>query len=261
MGGDIRIRAAIVDDEAPARARIRRLLRDEPDFEVVGEYANGRQAVAGIQRDDPDLAFLDVQMPGLNGFDVCNNVAATGARLPLVIFVTAYDQYALQAFDVHAIDYLLKPFDRARFQKSVGRAREQLGRGKHASVDERLAALLNDLRPGYKKPGRLVFKEDGRIVFVRTDKIDWVEADGNYVRLHVGSETHYFRETLAGLEAQLPPETFVRISRSVVVNLDRVKELQPKFYGDYVVILEAGAKLTLSRKYRDRLDKLVKRQA
>ncbi len=260
MAGDARIRAAIVDDEAPARARIRQLLKDEPDFEVVGEYANGRQAVAGIQRDNPALVFLDVQMPRLNGFDVCNNVAAAGAPLPLIVFVTAYDQYALQAFEVHAIDYLLKPFDRARFQKSLGHVREQLGRGKQAAVDERLAALLNDLRPGYKKPGRLVFKEDGRIIFVRTQNIDWLEADGNYVRLHAGGDTHYFRETLAGLEGQLPGDTFVRISRSVVVNLDRVKELQPKFYGDYVVVLEGGAKLTLSRKYRDRLDKLVKGQ-
>src|SRR5437867_1140072 len=145
----MKIRVVIVDDEAPARARIRQLLVAEPDFEIIGEFANGRQAIAGIQRDQPDLAFLDVQMPRLNGFDVCEALAT----LPLVVFVTAYDQYALQAFDVHAIDYLLKPFDRDRFQKTLTRVRDQIGRG----VDHRLAALLADLRPGFKKPDRLVF--------------------------------------------------------------------------------------------------------
>ena len=256
MPGKAKIRTVIIDDEVPARTRIRQLLKDEPDFELVAEYANGRQAVEGIQRDKPDLAFLDVQMPRLNGFDVCEGVSAAGAPMPLVVFVTAYDQYALQAFEVHAIDYLLKPFDRDRFQKSLLHAREQLRRARDTPLDQRLTALLNDLRPGFKKPDRLVFKESGRVIFVRTDTIDWVEADGNYVRLHAGPESHYFRETLAGLEAQLPAEKFLRISRSAIVNLDRVKELQPMFYGDYSVVLQTGAKLTLSRNFRARLEKL-----
>lgn len=253
MTAQEKIRAVIVDDEAPARARLRQLLKVEADFEIVGEFANGRQAVTGIQRDKPDLAFLDVQMPQLNGFDVCEGITATGADLPMIIFVTAFDQYALQAFEVHAIDYLLKPFDRDRFQKSLDRARAQLRRG---ALDQRLSALLADLRPGFKKPDRLVFKEDGRIIFARLDTIDYLESDGNYVRLHTGTDSHYFRETLAGLEAQLPAEKFLRINRSTIINLDRVKELQPMFYGDYTVLLQNGSKLTLTRNYRDRLEAL-----
>jgi len=165
----------------------------------------------------------------------------------------------LQAFEVHAIDYLLKPFDRERFHKSLQHAREQLRRAKNGPLEQHLAALLNDLRPGFKQPDRLVFKESGRVVFVRTDAIDWLEADGNYVRLHAGNDAHYFRETLAGLEAQLPADKFLRINRSTIVNLDRVKEFQPMFYGDYSVVLQSGAKLTLSRSFRCRLDKLLER--
>lgn len=255
----MKIRALIVDDEAPARTRIRRLLQAEVDFEIVGECANGRQAIECIQRDKPDLVFLDVQMPRVNGFDVCEGVAAAGGAVPLVIFVTAYDQYALKAFEVHAIDYLLKPFDADRLRKSLDHARAQLARRPDEPLAPRLAALLEDLRPGFKKPDRLVIKEDGRIVFVPTSAIEWLEADGNYVRLHAGKETHYFRETLAGLESQLPAEKFARISRSVIVNLDRVKELQPKFYGDYLVVLHNGEKLTLSRNYRGRLEKSLGR--
>ncbi len=260
MASKAKIRAAIVDDESPARARLRHLLRDETDFEITGEYANGREAVEGITRELPDLVFLDVQMPRLTGFDVCEAVTKAGHTMPLVIFVTAFDQYALQAFEIHAIDYLLKPFDRARFQKALDHVRKRLHAAKDAPLDQRLAALLDDLRPGFKKPDRLVFKEDGRVVFVRTDAIDWLEADGNYVRLHAGADKHYVRETLASLESQLPSEKFLRISRSAIVNLDRVKELQPMFYGDYAVVLHNAEKLTLSRNYRDRLEKLLDRR-
>jgi len=190
--------------------------------------------------------FLDVQMPRLNGFDVCSALGESTARLPIVVFVTAYDQYALQAFDVHALDYLLKPFDRERFQKTLGRVREQLSqRGESSGSD--LAALLADLRSNTHRPDRLVFKENGRVIFVRADSIDWLEADGNYVKIHAGSDSHYVRETLANLEAQLPPEKFMRISRSAIVNLDRIRELQPMFYGDYSVLLQNGAKLSMSR--------------
>jgi two-component system, LytTR family, response regulator len=240
----MKTRVLIVDDEAPARARIRQFLQSERDFDIIGECANGRQAIESIRRDKPDLVFLDVQMPRVSGFDVCEAVP----EMPMVIFVTAFDQYALKAFEVHAIDYLLKPFDRDRFQKALAQVRRN---------DQRLAALLKDLQPGFKKPDRLVIKEDGRVVFVRTTTIDWIEADGNYVRLHAGAETHYFRETLASLEAQLPSEKFVRISRSALVNLDRVKELVPKFAGDYSVILHSGTKLTLSRNFRGRLEKAI----
>jgi two-component system LytT family response regulator len=251
----MKIRTLIVDDEAPARARIRQLLKTESDFEIIGECANGRQAVAAIQKQRPDLVFLDVQMPRLGGFEVCAAIA--GESMPLVVFVTAYDHYALQAFEVHAMDYLLKPFDRERFQKSLRHARDQLRRGEGAGANERLAALLEHWKPDGNRQERLVFKTGGRVLFVRVGEIDWVEADGNYVQLRAGGATHQLRETISGLEAQLPADRFMRISRSAIVNLDRIKELQPMFYGDYAVILQNGTRLTLSRSFRDRLEHLL----
>src|SRR6266496_928332 len=191
-----KIRTIIVDDEAPARARIRHLLRDESDFEVIGECANGRQAVAALQKQGPDLVFLDVQMPRLGGFEVC--AAVEPEAMPLVIFVTAYDHYALKAFEVHAIDYLLKPFDRDRFQAALAHARARCQRSRETPVSEQLSALLRDLREGGVNSDRLVLKENGRMIFVRSATIDWLEADGNYVRVHVSGASHYVRETLAG---------------------------------------------------------------
>ena len=255
------IRTLIVDDEAHARARIRHALKDEPDFALVGECANGREALEAIRREPPDLVFLDIQMPRFTGFDVCAQLRESGAPVPFIIFCTAYDQYALKAFEVHAIDYLLKPFDRERFQQALDHARARFRRAQPAPADQRLAELLADLRAGVKQNDRLVFKQDGRGVFVRAEAIDWLEADGNYVRIHCGTESHYVRETLAGLEAQLPAEKFMRVSRSALVNLDRVKEFQPLFYGDYSVLLLNGAKLSMSRNYRGRLEKLMARRA
>lgn len=260
MASEAKIRALIVDDEAPARSRIRQLLRHESDFSIVGECANGGQAVEAIQKERPDLVFLDIQMPRLSGLEVCKAVAAAGVRLPLVIFVTAFDTYALNAFEVHAVDYLLKPFDQDRFRRALAHARTQLARSRQVDVQSRLAAVLQDLAPGSNKSERLVFKENGRIIFVRPENIDWIEADGNYVRLHTEEGAHYVRETLAGLESQLPPGKFMRISRSNIVNLDRVKELQPLFYGDYTVILHNGSRLSMSRSYRDRLESIVQKR-
>jgi two-component system LytT family response regulator len=251
------LRTLIVDDEAHARARIRHALQDEPDVALVGECANGREALESIRREQPDLVFLDIQMPGFTGFDVCARLSEGGAPVPFIIFCTAYDQYALKAFEVHAIDYLLKPFDRERFKQALDHARARLRRAAPTPADQRLADLLADLRAGAKPSDRLVFKQDGRVVFVRAEAIDWLEADGNYVRIHCGRESHYVRETLAGLEAQLPAEQFMRVSRSALVNLDRVKEFQPLFYGDFSVLLLNGAKVAMSRNYRDRLDKLM----
>jgi two-component system LytT family response regulator len=176
--------------------------------------------------------------------------------MPAVIFVTAYDRYALQAFEVHALDYLLKPFDRPRFQKALAHAREQLAREKTAGLNDRLVALLEDA-PGSKKTlDRLVIKSAGRVFFVKTDEIDWIEAAGNYARIHVGSESHLLRETMSALEEKLDGNKFVRIHRSTIVNLERIQELQPWFHGDYVVILRNGRQLTLSRGYRQRMQEL-----
>ena len=253
------LRVLIVDDEAPARARLRQMLRDEPDVEIVGECANGRQAVASIREQKPDLVFLDIQMPRLNGVEVCRELA--DGLMPLVIFVTAYDKFALQAFEVHALDYLLKPFDRERFGRAMRHAREQLERGRSstAPVNARLLSALEQLQRGSASPERLAFKTDGRVVFVRLDEVDWVEAEGNYAKLHAGGAAHLLRETMNGLEEQLPPARFLRISRSAIVNLDRVKEVQPMFYGDHVVILRDGTQLNLTRNYRDKLDALLVR--
>ena len=244
----MKIRALIVDDEPLARQRIRTLLEADPDVEVVGECADGRSAVAAVREQAPDLLFLDVQMPLLDGFGV---LAALGAGpLPVVIFVTAHDRYALRAFEVHALDYLLKPFDRERFRTALGRAKAQVRREPDGDVSRRLLALLRDVQQARKPLERLVVKSGGRVYFVRTEDIDWIEAAGNYVRLHVGKEAHLLRESMAGLEARLDAGRFLRIHRSTIVNIEHIRELQPAFHGDYAVILRDGTQLTLSRSYR-----------
>lgn len=260
MASEAKIRTVIVDDEAPARARVRQLIKQEPDFVVIAECANGGQAVEVIQREKPDLVFLDVQMPRLSGLEVCQAVASAGVQMPMVIFVTAYDGYALKAFELHAVDYLLKPFDQERFAQAIAHVRRQFTQARQVDAQSRLAAVLEDLAAPNKKPERFVFKENGRIIFVRPESIDWIEADGNYVRVHTSEGSHYVRETLAKIESQLPSERFLRISRSTIVNLDRVKELQPMFYGDYSVILQDGSRLSMSRSYRDRIESIVQKR-
>ena len=246
-----RTRVLIADDEPLARERLRMLLANEEWIELAGECANGLDAVTAIQKLKPDLVFLDVQMPGGSGFDVIDNVGAS--RMPPVVFVTAYDRYALRAFDVHAVDYLLKPFDRERFQQALIRARQHLERKDAGELERRLLELVQDLRSSPQRPERFVIKAGGRVFFVRTAEIDWIEAAGNYVKLHVGSDTHLLRETMNALEAQLDPDVFFRIHRSHIVNIERVKELQPWFNGEYVVFLRNGERLTLSRGYREKL--------
>lgn len=239
-----------------ARARLRHLLKKEPDFVIAGECANGREAVAAIQREAPDLVFLDVQMPSPNGFQVCAEVGVE--RMPCIVFVTAYDRYALRAFEVHAVDYLLKPIDAERFQGTLRLLRQRLrGDADKGGGGQRLGALLAELDLYRRAKERLAVRVDGRTLFLRTAEIEWLEAEGNYVRLHVGSAAHLVRDTLCALEADLPGERFLRISRSAIVNVDAVKELQPLFYGDHVVILRDGTRLTLSRNYRDRLKRLL----
>jgi two-component system, LytTR family, response regulator len=247
----VRIRTLIVDDEPLGRERIRTLLTDDPEIEVTAECPDGRQAIAAIERFRPDLVFLDVQMPEVDGFGVLDAIA--GDRMPAIIFVTAYDRYAVQAFEVHALDYLLKSFDRERFQAALQRAKEEIRRSKEGFLNERLAGLLEDLQTKQKRLTRLVVKSAGRIVFLRVEEIDWVEAADNYVRVHAGHKSHLMRETLQSLEGRLNPEKFLRIHRSTLVNLDRIRELQPVFHGDYLVKLNDGTELILSRNYREKL--------
>lgn len=250
-------RVVIVDDEPLARERLRMLVAGEDWLEIVAECPDGLSAIATIQKLQPELVFLDVQMPGATGFDVIQAIGAE--RMPFVIFVTAYDRYALRAFDVHALDYLLKPFDRERFQQALRRARQQLERRSQGDLERRLLQLVQDLKPAPHRLERFVIKAGGRVFFVRSEEIDWIEAAGNYVKLHVGAEAHLFRETMNALESQLDPDTFFRVHRSHIVNIERVRELQPWFNGEYVVFLRDGTRLTLSRGYREKLQERIGR--
>jgi two-component system, LytTR family, response regulator len=249
-------RVLIADDEPLARERLRMLLAGETWLQIVAECQNGTEAIEAIDRLYPDLVLLDVQMPGATGFEVIEAVRPD--RMPLIVFVTAFDKYALRAFDVHALDYLLKPFDRERFGQSLARARQQLERPGNGDLERRLLALVQDLRAAPRLE-RFVIKSGGRVFFVRADEIDWIEAAGNYVKLHVGRDAHLFRETMSTLESRLDPDTFFRIHRSHIVNIERVKELQPWFNGEYVVFLRSGTRLTLSRGYREKLQARIGR--
>ena len=244
----------IVDDEPLARRRIRRLLARHADVEVIGECADGQEAVAAIRALRPALVFLDVQMPGLDGFAALEAIGVD--QTPLIIFVTAFDHYALKAFEVYALDYLLKPFDRSRFDKALGRARSRLTAAR-GDMNQRAIALLEEMRARDRHVDRLVIKSGGRAFFLKTEEIDWIEAEGKYVRLHVGKESHLVREAISAIESQLDPRRFARIHRSTIVNIDRVRELQPWFHNDYRVILRDGTELTLSRGCRKRLGELL----
>lgn len=246
-----KIRAMVVDDEAMARERVIGMLRQESDIELIGECSDGQQAVQAIAAQQPDLVFLDVQMPAVDGFGVIQQVGPE--KMPAVVFVSAYDEYALKAFEVHAMDYLLKPFSRERFQQTLQHARTHVERRRAGDLGKRLMALVQDVKPEPQRLDRLVVKSGGRVFFLRTDDIIWIEAAGNYVRLHLAEDSHLFRETMNGIEARLDPRRFVRIHRSRIVNSDRIKELQPWFNGEYVVVLQNGTRLTLSRGYREKL--------
>ncbi len=254
MTDTVKIRALIVDDEPLARRRIRRMLAHHADVEIIGDSANGRDAILVIRDQAPDLVFLDVLMPEMDGFAVLEALSAEA--MPLIIFVTAYDQYALRAFEVYALDYLLKPFDRQRFDKALQRAKARLV-NERSDINQRALALLEELRAQTSHVERMVIKSGGRAFFLKTDEIDWVEAEGKYVRLHVGKESYLVREAISGLEAQLDPKKFLRIHRSTIVNIDRVRELQPWFHNEYRVILRDGTELMLSRSCRKKLGDLL----
>ncbi len=255
----MQIQTLIVDDEKLAREKIVRILKAENDIDIVGESDCGSDAVEFINSNRPDLVFLDIQIPELNGFEVLEQVDSS--KMPAVIFVTAFDEYAIRAFEVNALDYLLKPFDADRLKETLRRAREQIENVRKDNVNEQLMSLLSDLRAEKEKeyPERLVLKTSGRVYFVKTTEIDWIEAAGNYVKLHIGRQTHMLRETMNKIEQKLPPEKFLRIHRSRVINIDRIKELNPLFSGDYLVTLDDETELTLSRSYYDRLRELFKK--
>lgn len=247
----MKVRTLIADDELLARERLRQLLADEPEIDLVAECADGREAVTEIREKKPELIFLDIQMPELDGFAVLD--AINLEPMPIIVFVTAHDKFALRAFEVHAVDYLLKPFDRERFQTALRRALEQVKHREDPARAQAQAAALTEMQPANKPTDRLAIKSGGRITILKTADIAWIEAAHNYVEIHEDKKAHLLRETMGGIEQKLPPDRFVRISRSVIVNVDRVKELQPTFYGEYKVTLHNGTNLTLSRRYRKKL--------
>jgi two-component system LytT family response regulator len=255
-----RIRTLLIDDEPAARDALHALLARDADVVVIGECADGSSALEMIRTESPDLIFLDVQMPEMDGFGVLQ--ALEPSQFPVVVFVTAYDQHALHAFEVHAVDYLLKPFTDERFWEAVSRAKQQVRHGKLDAVGRQLAALLSGVgaqaaaRHGpYLK--RFVVKDDGRVTIVSVADVEWIEAEGDYAQIHAGRATHRLRETMKNLEDQLDPSRFVRIHRSTIVNVDRIKELQPFFRGEYVVILSNGTSLKLSRGYKQHLERVL----
>jgi two-component system LytT family response regulator len=259
----MKFRTIIVEDEPLARERLRHLLESDPEIEVVAECGDGSTAVAAVKEHRPDLLFLDIQLPERNGFEVLADLGAS--RPPAIVFVTAYDRFAVKAFEVHAIDYLLKPFDIDRFEQAVTRAKAQLQPREPAAIaaapaspqEQRIEELINSLRPLEPTgPKRISFKSGGKLIFLKTDEIDCVEAADNYIDIRSAGQTHRVRETLGSFESKLPATQFVRISRSAIVNVDRIKELQPCTYGEYTVILQDGAQLTLTRGYRESLQRL-----
>ncbi len=241
------IRAVIADDEPPARERVRHLLREHTEIEIIAECGNGPDTVAAVKEHAPDLLFLDIQMPGLDGFGVL--AALPQDKLPIVIFTTAYDQHALRAFDAHALDYLLKPFKPARFKDAVQRARDQLAAKQAGANTQNLIDLLT--RRAAPHLTRITAKTGDKVIFVKVRDIECIEAAGNYIVVHAGGQEHVLRETLSDLESQLDPANFLRVSRSALVNLNHVKELQPMFKGDHAVILQSGRKVAMTRGLRE----------
>lgn len=251
------LRVLVVDDEGPARRKVLRLLREERNVEIAGEADSGEAAVAAIKKHRPDVVFLDVQMPGLDGFGVIQSLNAAKIALPQVVFITAHDKFALRAFEVHAFDYLLKPVSEERFREALNRARmqyEQSGGG----FSSRLQAMLEQLHREKIFLERLLIQEDSRAIFVAVKEITWVEADRNYLLLHCGKKTHTLRSTLETLQRSLDPKLFVRINRGTVVRLEAIRELLPWFHGEYKVLLHDNTELRWSRRYISQRPELLK---
>jgi two-component system, LytTR family, response regulator len=243
------MRVLIVDDEPPARRKLAEFLRRERDVEIAGEAANGKQAAELIEDLRPDVVFLDVQMPGMSGFEVLETIQG---QAPFVVFVTAYDQYAVKAFEVHAVDYLLKPFDRSRLQACLSRVRDQIARDSGRNIQARMEKLIAEVT-GRAYLTRVMVKNKGRVIFLQVRDIDWIKALSNYVELHAGAQTYLLRDTLSSLEARLDPASFARVHRSIIVNRDRVRELQPWSHNDYMLIMKDGTEIRMSRRYHKNL--------
>jgi two-component system, LytTR family, response regulator len=253
------IRALIADDEPLARERITRLLSTESDVQVVSQCRDGLEAVTYIKQSKPDLAFLDIEMPEIDGLGILREIPPDAT--PVIIFTTAYDHYAIQAFEAHALDYLLKPFDEERFRRALQRARMHLENLRSKDLAARLLAALEEARPSTTEADRLVIKSGGKVVFLKLEEIDWVEAAANYVHIHAGTEGYYMRETMNSFEARLDPSRFIRIHRSTIVNLAKIKELQPCNNGEFIVVLRNGKELSLSRGFRDRIQSFLQRSS
>jgi two-component system LytT family response regulator len=238
---------------------MRALLAAQPDVEVVGECGDGREAIDVIPKIAPDLVFLDVQMPAVDGFAVLDGLV--GGHLPAVVFVTAYDQHALRAFEVHALDYLLKPFDRDRFERALDRVRAQFRYASPAALNRRLISFLETFRPAQRPQDRLVIRSGGRVFFLKVEEIEWIEGEGNYIRIHVGKVSHLVREKMSDVESRLDDSQFLRIHKSTIVNTEQIKEIQPLFNGAHIVLLRDGTRLTWSRGYRSRLRELTGSEA
>ena len=249
------LRALIADDEALARKFVRRMLKDHHDVEIVGECTNGKETVTMIRKHQPDVVFLDVQMPEMDGFAVLESIGID--RLPEIIFTTAYEQYAIRAFELHALDYLLKPFDQARFEDAIKHAKERFRSGRPSDGPLQIRTLLESIKNKPQYLDRLVIKAGGRITFLSTNEINWIEADDKYVHLHTSKASPMVRQTLSAMEVQLDPSKFRRVHRSAIVNVERIKELQLLFNGEHSILLEDGTKLTLSRNYKDKLFDLL----
>lgn len=246
-----KFRVVIADDEPLAREWIRNGLSTDPDVEIVAECGDGLEAVGTIGRFRPDILLLDIEMPGLNGFSILER-ARSGAS-PAVIFITAYDHYAVKAFDAHAVDYLMKPFSPDRLNEAMRRAKSHSEQLASRQLHEAVAALAREVQRERSYPDWLLLKEDGRSFFVHVPDIDWIESSRNNVLLHVGKQKHVCHETTSGIESKLDPKRFLRIHRSTIVNIERIQELHPWFNGDYTVLLRDGTRLTMSSTYRDRL--------
>jgi two-component system LytT family response regulator len=248
------IRVIIVDDEELGRQRVRELLRNEDGFEVVGECADGNTAVEQIHELRPDLVFLDVQMPGMDGFQVLETLDP--ASMPVVVFITAYDEFAVRAFEASAVDYLMKPFYKSRFHAAVERARARVEHARLKGLDRRLLSLIEGV-PGPRAPDRFVIRQGSRIYFLPSEEVDWLEGEGNYVRLHSGGKSHLIRSMIGTLVERLDPRRFIRVHRSVIVNVEGIKEIQVFGRGTYVLVLRDGSKLRSSATFRAAVEALI----